>query len=160
MSNHVPSIVSNVPESSHAAACWCGCTSSKPALVSEAANGNVQIPHSTIRAVWTGRAVELQYTHLASPPCTKAVLAHYSGVLRGLLETDSTVPGISAAQSPESSDTITIPLDDADCTAFEEALSFMYPASPLPCMTWDNVERLLLLSDKYDMPVLRGEKPN
>lgn len=113
-------------------------------------------------SVQFGPVVQLSFIHATGQPslyCHKVVLAHYSGVLRGLLETlPASSTGTSAAQSPESSSgIITIPLDDADCTAFEEALSFMCPIPPLPSATWDNVERLLLLSDKYDIPVLRGE---
>ncbi|KAF6263150.1 hypothetical protein COO60DRAFT_1492148 [Scenedesmus sp. NREL 46B-D3] len=47
-----------------------------------------------------------------------------------------------------------IPVDDADSSAWEDALSLMYPAVPLFQVTWGSAARLLLLADKYDMPAV------
>ena len=86
-------------------------------------------------------------TLYANPGMLKA----WSKVLANCLEDAQTakvpfMPSVSAS----------IPLDDEDCTAWEEALKLMYPSRTVFKVTWDNAERLLLLADKYDMPGITG----
>ena len=91
--------------------------------------------------------------------CHAVVLGHWFGVLKNLMEELVDKGRRSKASSSRADDAgqyLTIPLDDEDCTAFEQALSFLYPTLPLPSVNWDNAEPLLLLADKYDCPVLKG----
>lgn len=68
---------------------------------------------------------------------------------------DPTAAGASNSSSSSIQD-FTVPLDDPDTTAWEEALSLMYPSVPLFEISWANAARLLLLADKYDMPCLKA----
>lgn len=96
-----------------------------------------------------------------------AVLSCWSNVLAGLLEgadpsgtvalDNGAAAGAAAGQQPGTSQELLIELQDEDITAWEEALGFMHPKVPLQQVTGDNAQRLLLLADKYDMSVLRGE---
>lgn len=105
-----------------------------------------------------------------------AQLMSVSGVLRGLLiaseETTAAVgpqqdPHVRAAE-PHSSyqqhhAPQTVPLDDEDTAAWGTVLSMLYPQTMLSkhaAISTDikAVEALLLLADKYDMPLVTGEQ--
>jgi hypothetical protein len=53
---------------------------------------------------------------------------------------------------------IDIPLDDADPAAWDAALAFLYPSSPMPRVTWDTALALLTVAHKYDVPSLTGAR--
>lgn len=79
-----------------------------------------------------------------------AILRASSRVLANVLE--DTACAADAADS-----FISIPLDEADPTAWEEALQLMHPpAAELFAITWDNAARLLRLAHKYDAPGIQG----
>lgn len=94
-----------------------------------------------------------------------------SGVLRCLLQDQDEVPQRQAKKARTDSsanDAISglepieavqdIPLDDEKTSAWEAALSLHYPGTMLQAkVTWDNAADLLLLADKYDMPVVMGK---
>jgi hypothetical protein len=86
--------------------------------------------------------------------CHTLFLNHYFGVFKDMPEL-ANVPTHSSSSTEGAY--YTLPLDDNSCTAFEDALSFMCPEPPLPSITWDNVEGLLLLADKYNSPYFMGE---
>jgi hypothetical protein len=93
-----------------------------------------------------------------------AVLSCWSNVLAGLLEgadPSGTVAldnsAAAGGQQPGANQELLIELQDEEITAWEEALGFMHPKVPLQQVTGDNAQRLLLLADKYHMPVLTGE---
>ncbi|WIA28364.1 hypothetical protein OEZ86_010911 [Tetradesmus obliquus] len=104
------------------------------------------------------RVVELRFTNVegASLHAHSCVLSNWSRVLAHVIEdAHSTQPDAAAAEAAAGpARHQTIPLDDADCSAWEDALSLMYPAVPLLQVTWGNAARLLLLADKYDMPAV------
>lgn len=88
-----------------------------------------------------------------------AFLSSWSGVLRNVLEDISTPQAaVDAAVEigPVATPYITIPLDDKDAIAWEDALALMHPSRQLFKMTWDSARRLLLLAHKYDMPAITG----
>jgi hypothetical protein len=52
-----------------------------------------------------------------------------------------------------------IPLDDDDDpAAWDAALAFLYPSSPMPRVTWDTALALLTVAHKYDVPSLTGAR--
>lgn len=100
----------------------------------------------------------------------EAYLMTASGVLRDLLandedaDSDTAGPQAKVARTSDSSDAkaarlrAIVPLHDDSATAWEDALSLLYPSTMLAAaVTWDNAEQLLLLADRYDMPCITGE---
>lgn len=99
----------------------------------------------------------------------EAYLMSASGVLRDMLAQDDEAdpetaePQAKVAKTSDSSDAraarlrAIIPLLDDSVTAWEEALSLLYPNTMMSAkVTWDNAERLLLLADRYDMVCITG----
>lgn len=106
----------------------------------------------------------------ARTPEMSVLYAHFpyliasSGVLRGILEEqDCQHQPAKVARSNSSADiadayTTQIPLDDEDTAAWECVLSMLYPHTVLQArVTWENAQGLLLLADKYDIPMVLGE---
>jgi hypothetical protein len=94
--------------------------------------------------------------------CHEPFLHHFFHVFRdlqGVADTTCAPVYTASGSSKETSadDPLAIPLDEASCAAFQDALSFMYPEPPLPSITWDNVWGLLLLAHKYNSPYFMGE---
>lgn len=110
----------------------------------------------------------LQFRRCEGCPClfaNEAVLAAWSGVLRPIcsaeaddlqgLDTPSrgrSAPAIIAADQ----DFSTIPLDDTDTAAWEDALALMHPSRQTARLSVSSAARLLLLAAKYDMPAVTG----
>lgn len=86
-----------------------------------------------------------------------AFLAAWSGVLHSVLEDATVDPAQQQLLPPGCTPHITIPLEDTDTAAWEDALSLMHPSRQLFQMDWDSAARLLLLAHKYDMPAVTGE---
>ena len=57
--------------------------------------------------------------------------------------------------SSSSSSMLTIPLPGTKVSDWLKCMAFAYPSVEPATVNWDNLEALLLLGDKYDMPVLR-----
>jgi len=86
-----------------------------------------------------------------------AFLAAWSGVLHSVLEDATADLAQQQLLPPDCTPHITVPLDDTDTAAWEDALSLMHPSRQLFQMDWDSAARLLLLAHKYDMPAITGE---
>lgn len=110
--------------------------------------------------------VALQFSN-ANPAVSLFAHAPYlmacSGVLRGILEDqeDTCEQPAKIARTLSSSDVsgtpFVIPLDDQNTQYWEELLAMLYPATAQQTkITWNNAEGLLLLADKYDMPLITG----
>lgn len=111
----------------------------------------------------TDRLVRLQFTN-CNGMCLYAhpvFLSAWSGVLRSLLEDvqEVSTPRSSNNFNNSNSDQdryITVPLDDSETAAWEDALALMHPSRQLLKISWDSAARLLLLARKYDMPAITG----
>lgn len=114
--------------------------------------------------------IELVFTNATD----KRLYAHHSylmassGVLRGILETQDdpehpakvarTVDSIDAASASATAVMPAIPLDEEDTETWELALALLYPSTMTKvAVTWKEVQPLLVLADKYDMPVIAGK---
>jgi hypothetical protein len=65
----------------------------------------------------------------------------------------SSVLGEAVLAIKGSNDPPMIPMDGTVSSDWLKVAAFMYPSgSPRPEVSWDNVEALLVLADKYDMP--------
>jgi hypothetical protein len=134
-----------------------GCSFSDPQFVKELTGSKSRIVELYFNSC-DGRAL---YVH-------PAFLSAWSGVLRDLLEGLGMQEADTASQHDQSSKPrmqhgfesagyVTIPLDDTETAAWEDALALMHPSPQLFWVSWDSAARLLLLAHKYDMPAITGE---
>jgi hypothetical protein len=63
---------------------------------------------------------------------------------------------VSAIITAEQQDCITIPLDETDTAAWQDALALMHPSRTTARLSLSSAARLLLLAAKYDMPAVTG----
>jgi hypothetical protein len=91
--------------------------------------------------------------------CHKSTLSLWFGVLKEAIETDA-AESADAPDGPSLDQPYqTIAMLDDDIEVFEEALGIIFPSLPLTTVSMDNARELLLLADKYDGPILKGEAP-
>lgn len=114
------------------------------------------------------RIARLQFRRCEGSPClfaNEAILAAWSGVLRPICsQADDLGPGTPgrglgrsvAAIILADQDFSTIPLDDTDTAAWEDALALMHPSRQTARLSVGSAARLLLLAAKYDMPAVTG----
>lgn len=77
------------------------------------------------------------------------LLGFHSGVLGPIME-------LALSQSSGSNDSLKqIPVNGSTKADFLAVLEFVYPVTPLPKVTWNNLEVLLVESNKWDMQVLQ-----
>jgi hypothetical protein len=109
-----------------------------------------------IPALGVNRIVELCFPNSSSSDkislfSQQSILALCSKVMGSILE--SITPAFEKQVGGHSS----IPLDEEDPAAWEEALAIMHHI-PACDITWENAERLLRLADKYDVACIIGKK--
>ena len=80
-------------------------------------------------------------------PGHSQLLILWSNVLRGAV--------LAARGSVLSHATIRVPMTGTASSDWLKVAAFMYPSgAPRPEVTWDNLEALLVLADKYDIPAI------
>ena len=76
-----------------------------------------------------------------------------SGVLRNALEAHKASPAVSASKEPHGS-AIEIPMDGTAKQDWLLIMEFIYPVVPTPRVTLENLEVLVQLAHKYEIPVV------
>lgn len=82
-------------------------------------------------------------------PAHSIVLRQWSNVLAEALETE-----VNYASSSTNTDRVRIPVTGTSKEDWLQLMEFIYPVLPRPQVTWDNLEKLLEVSDKSCMPAL------
>lgn len=97
---------------------------------------------------------------LEDVPAHSLTLRQWSEVLRMAIQAESSGSNSSDRSSSSSSCRIRIPMDGTKKEDWLAVMEFLYPVTPPPVVTWDSLEPLLRIGDKYAMPAFLQKSNN
>ena len=104
-----------------------------------------------------GPDLELKFDDGSTLQGHASLLSLASGVLKAAIELgegSTAAMGASNSKAASNACLITITLTGTSKEDWLEAMKFVYPVSPTPTVSFDNLELLMVIGSKYDMPSL------